>query len=397
MGRGSCSGALCGHVVTVGLWVLAACGAWLLPTVAHALGSCGTGGTRGEREMIPFEGSLYYVTTPDDYDDGSEWPLILGLHGDEGDPASSVNWNWRTVPDGRFIFVAPKASNESGSWYMAGEQNAEWMDALLESLLAQYNVDLDRIYIWGLSGGAEFISGYALDRQDTFAAAQWNMGGNAWGWRSAGSPSPDACKLPARFVVSLDDFLRDGALSLHDELTDAGHETLWLDADCSGHCWDDVESGVGARDWLLDHTHCGMTRPAGCEGAPTTGTETDAPTSDEPSPTQDGVAGGGAPEPAVEPEAPTPAPATPVAPTSQPVPSATPSTAPGSAPTTPEPPATMPLPVADPSTKGAEGSGCAIAPTGADGRPATGAWALLLCLCALVVRSRRTFSPHAAP
>ena len=31
------------------------------------------------------------------------------------------------------------------------------MDALVASPLEGYNIDLDRVYIWGLSGGAVFI------------------------------------------------------------------------------------------------------------------------------------------------------------------------------------------------------------------------------------------------
>ena len=84
---------------------------------AMAGGTCGSGGVHGDQVEVAFDGSLYYVTTPSGYTDATPWPLIIGLHGDEGDPADSVNWSWRDVADDRFIFVAPKAPNESGSWY----------------------------------------------------------------------------------------------------------------------------------------------------------------------------------------------------------------------------------------------------------------------------------------
>src|SRR5687767_3513183 len=102
---------------------------------ASAASSCGTAGVTGTREPVDHEGSLYYVTTPETYSDATAWPLIIGLHGDEGDPADSVNWFWRDVPDGTFIFVAPKAPNASGSWYEEQESNNAWMDGLLETLL----------------------------------------------------------------------------------------------------------------------------------------------------------------------------------------------------------------------------------------------------------------------
>jgi hypothetical protein len=325
--------------------------------------------------MTAFEGSLYYVTTPAGYDETRAWPIVLGLHGDEGDPAMSVNWNWRSVVDDRFIFVAPKASNASGSWYEAREQNSTWMDALLEHLLAQYNVDLDRVYIWGLSGGAEFISSYALERQDRFAAVQFNMGGNRWGWVSAGSPSPDTCKIPARFVVSMTDFLRDGALSLYDELTMLGHETVWLDAACDGHCWDDVESGVGGREFLLAHTLCGMQRPAGCEGGPAP-TEPDAGVV-EPPPTDAAVPmampDAGVPMPVAGMSAPLPA-------TPAPVPMAPVAAAPGAMPNT--------IPAIPAGMRGgneSDSSGCAVVV-----RPRRApAWFAWLCLVAGLMALRR--------
>jgi MYXO-CTERM domain-containing protein len=229
--------------------------------VAHAVGSCGSGGPLGETVSVDYEGSLYYVSTPASYDEATAWPLIFGLHGDEGDPASSVNWFWRDVVDDRFIFVAPKAPNAGGSWYEETESNSAWMDGLLASVLEQYNVDLDRIYIWGLSGGAMFSSDYALARQDVFAAVEYNMGGSARGYAPAPS---EACRIPARFVVSETDFLRENALGLFDELTMAGHETVWVDADCQDHCFDEEQAGPVARDWLLGFTLCGATPSSGC-------------------------------------------------------------------------------------------------------------------------------------
>jgi hypothetical protein len=237
--------------------------------VARAASSCGTMGVTGEQESVDHDGSLYYVTTPQDYSDATAWPLIIGLHGDEGDPADSVNWFWRDVPDGTFIFVAPKAPNETGSWYEEQESNTTWMDGLLDTLLARYNVDLDRIYMWGLSGGSVFSSRYVMERQDVFAAVEFNMG--ASGGNAYEAPVPPACKIPARFVVSLTDFLRDNATDLHDTLVENTHETAWTDADCEEHCWDEVQMGTVARDWLLSHTLCGNTPTAGCLGSAGTG------------------------------------------------------------------------------------------------------------------------------
>ena len=243
-------------------------GALLSAPLARAAGSCGSTGETGTRVEVDHEGSLYYVTTPADYSEATAWPLIIGLHGDEGDPAMSVNFFWRDVPDGTFIFVAPKAPNETGSWYAEQESNSEWMDSLVASLLSRYNVDLDRVYLWGLSGGAVFSSRYVMDRQDVFAAVEFNMGGSGRQYRE---PEPPACKIPARFVVSMTDFLRENALGFYDLLVEHQHEAVWVDADCQDHCFDQEQAGPAARDWLLSHTLCGHTPSMGCSGDPSAG------------------------------------------------------------------------------------------------------------------------------
>jgi hypothetical protein len=235
------------------------------PAAVRAASSCGTMGETGDRVSVDHEGSLYYVTTPETYTDAMAWPLIIGLHGDEGDPAMSVNYFWRDVTDGTFIFVAPKAPNTSGSWYEEQASNSEWMDSLVDAVLSRYNVDLDRVYLWGLSGGAVFSSRYVLDRQDVFAAVEFNMGGSG---RQYQEPQPPACKIPARFVVSMTDFLRENAFGFYDLLTENGHETVWVDADCQDHCFDQEQAGPVARDWLLSHTLCDHTPTPGCDGVP---------------------------------------------------------------------------------------------------------------------------------
>ena len=231
---------------------------------ASALSSCGTGGVVApHHQMVPFQGSVFHVTTPASYDPSKPWPLMLGLHGDEGDPTLSVVPDWSSVTDDRFIFVAPRAPNPGGSWYQATDTNSAWLDALMQSLLASYNVDLDRISIWGLSGGAIFLSDYALQRQGVFAAVEFNMGGGYYPTPYYAPPRPE-CKIPARFVASMTDFTRPDMRALFDMMTSKQHVTVWADAPCSGHCWDQTLMGPNARDWLLVSALCGATSTPGC-------------------------------------------------------------------------------------------------------------------------------------
>ena len=359
---------------------------------AWAVGSCGSGGPTGRTVMIEFQGSVYYVTTPASYAPNRAWPLILGLHGDEGDPARSVNSLWRQVADDQFIFVAPKAPNMGGSWYMATEANSQWMDALLERVLASYNVDLDRIAIWGLSGGAVFISTYALARQGVFAAVEFNMGGSG-GRRYVAPPRPE-CKIPARFVVSLTDFLRENAMRLHSQLMMNGHVAEWVDANCMDHCFDRVEAGPKARDWLLARTLCGATPTPGCRSGAPPPDGGSAPVDAAPRPVDTAVAppprldarapgpeaGGGSPPP------PPPPPPPPGVPPPPPPPPPPPGGSPprdagggsGGAPGTP-----------DPATPGTLPGGCACSTPGSNPANAPiGGSTLVLAAAAAVVAAR---------
>jgi len=276
---------------------------------AAALGSCGTGGG-GTARSVQFNGAYYNIWVPAGYSDGQEWPLILGLHGDEGSPEGSVNQSWGGVANERFIFVAPKSPTANGSWYNPNEisQTATWFDDLLKHLFASYNIDLDQVHAWGLSGGAEFLSYHGLSKlQNVLATIQFNMGGNYWGWFLAGQPRRGgSCKIPARFSVydgTMDqcgnpaysgiptfaggvmiptnesgnptdgDFLCSNAKGLWETLDVQGHQSIWTGwnefgavpcFESRGHCWNPQQNEGRARDWMLGQTLCGFKREVGC-------------------------------------------------------------------------------------------------------------------------------------
>ena len=160
-----------------------------LPAVAVAEGSCGSGGAVGElRES--FAPSEYYLWVPAGAGPDNPLPLFVALHGDEGDPALAINWHWPPIWRERrdFILLAPRAPYSGGSWYRDVDRHDAWLTSLVDHVLDSYNVDLDRIHLYGHSGGATFLGIYAIRHQDWAASVGCCIGGSSGSYVPPPSP-----------------------------------------------------------------------------------------------------------------------------------------------------------------------------------------------------------------
>ncbi len=184
-------------------------------------------------------------------------PLVMAFHGDEGDPNNSTRWIWGNYwerNDLPFIVVMTKCPGCT-SWYQGDtDKNADYVWEVLADVAANHNVDVNRIYAVGYSGGSEFLALHGFEFQAVFAAIQWTCGGNAYSAYTE-PPRPD-CKVNARIVISADDFLWDGAQRLLQRLEDEGHDPDFVEAQCSGHCCDTPDDNEGAWAWFQQHTKC---------------------------------------------------------------------------------------------------------------------------------------------
>jgi poly(3-hydroxybutyrate) depolymerase len=229
---------------------------------AQALGSCGTGGPTGRHVNVPFAPSEYWVWAP--ADQTKAYPLVVAFHGDEATPEQSQRFFWDPVwqKDPNFIVVTPRAPYAMGSWYAEQAMHETWVDTVMQDVFAKYNVDLDRVYATGDSGGSVFLATYGLKRQNWFAGIQWSCGGGGRGYTA---PPRDDCKLAARFVISPSDFLYMGAQSLNMTLVSHGHVTDFAEQTCMGHCCGpNTEYGAGAWAWMQTRTHCQGNSGPGC-------------------------------------------------------------------------------------------------------------------------------------
>ena len=143
----------------------------------------------------------YHIYVPGGYDGSEPYALFLTLPGYEGlyfqgmgQNLYSENFAFEALNyNDHMIVVAPQLSD----W---GETSAEQTIALTEYLLGRYNIDQERVYAEGYSGGGETMSQVMGMRPDLFTAylqcsSQWD---------GAYEPVVEA-RVPVYFVIGESD------------------------------------------------------------------------------------------------------------------------------------------------------------------------------------------------
>ena len=171
------------------------------------------------------EGDIHYhIYVPDSYDGSESYALFLTLPGYEGlyfqgvgQNLYSENFAFEALEyNDHMIVAAPQLSD----W---GETSAVQTIALTEYLLGRYNIDRERVYAEGYSGGGETMSRVMGMRPDLFTAylqcsSQWD---------GAYEPVAEA-RVPVYFVIGEGDEYygaepsREAYNRLHDLYTEAG-------------------------------------------------------------------------------------------------------------------------------------------------------------------------------
>ncbi|MBW2455560.1 MAG: hypothetical protein JRI68_13655 [Deltaproteobacteria bacterium] len=222
-------------------------------------GTCGTGGPTGTHNLVSLSSGDYLIWAPAN-NPSQPVPLVMGLHGDEGHPDQALTYIWGGVWNNHqdFVLVLPICPGASHSWYQDNpSSHAAFLSDVLQDVAGAHNVDIDRAYAVGYSGGSCFLSGYGTQFQDVFAGIQWSCGGCNLSYTAP--PKPE-CKVDARFHISDDDFLLSGAQGTAQGLQDNGHDVTWVTAQCSGHCCaNGVSDAEGAYSWFLQRTKCDAT------------------------------------------------------------------------------------------------------------------------------------------
>ena len=198
-------------------------------------------------------GYEFLVQLPRDYGatDGKKFPLIIVLHGSGecGNDLSKVaNQGLPKIAAQRgdfpFILVAPQLPSFKEWW------SVESLDALLDHMLATYDVDPDRVYLTGLSLGAYGVWDWSVHRPHAFAAIAPIAGEGNDDWAGELKDVPVwAFHGGKDQAVSLAEEQRMvNAVNKH-----GGNAKLTIYPDAGHNAWDRAYNDPALFDWLLAH------------------------------------------------------------------------------------------------------------------------------------------------
>lgn len=130
---------------------------------------------------------VYIVHVPEEYDNNSKTPLVIAFHGGGGNAISSPEYfglNLKSDKEG-FIVVYPEGTGKQILWKTFAVWNAGrccgsamrdnvddvgFIDAMIDKLKAEFNIDEKRVFATGMSNGAQMVYRLACELPDKIAA-----------------------------------------------------------------------------------------------------------------------------------------------------------------------------------------------------------------------------------
>ena len=193
----------------------------------------------------------YLLALPKDYESKEKWPLLLFLHGagERGDNLEQVKRHGppKLIAAGKelpFIVVSPQCP-----------ANRRWesieLTALLDEIVAKYNVDEDRVYVTGLSMGGFGTWSLATHSPNRFAAIAPICGGGETFMAKSIAKLPvwafhgekDSVVPPVRSTEMIDAIKAAG-----------GDPKLTLYPELFHDSWTITYDNPELYTWLLEHT-----------------------------------------------------------------------------------------------------------------------------------------------
>lgn len=132
-----------------------------------------------ERQIVVTAKLDYLLSLPADYGKSKKlWPLVLFLHGSGESGSDLAKVKIHDPPklvesNGPFPFILVSPQSPGRGW------NPDVLNALLETLIKQYRVDKDRVYLTGLSMGGYGTWMLAAAHPEKFAAIAPICGGGS--------------------------------------------------------------------------------------------------------------------------------------------------------------------------------------------------------------------------
>lgn len=200
----------------------------------------GPSGTRG--------GFSLYV--PETYDLARAYPLVVALHGGSGNGGAFL-WSWlREARTREFIVMAPTAIGSTSS-LMDPDTDGPSIDAMVEQVAQQWNIDAERKLLTGMSDGGTFsyVLGLRGDCQFTHLAPI------AAAFHPMLMTFADADRLrdlPIYIIHGAQDWMFPAQLAQQAEQTlgQAGARVVYREVADLSHTYPRDENG-GILDWFL--------------------------------------------------------------------------------------------------------------------------------------------------
>jgi len=131
-----------------------------------------------------YKGLRYGLFKPAGYDPGKTYPLIVYLHGSRDTVSRDISWYQDSIQDKHPSFIlTPKCVESDQGWgntWNKGHTEATSKTlALVDSLVKRYNIDTDRLYIYGISMGGFGVFSVLAKEKGKFAAGYAVCGGSS--------------------------------------------------------------------------------------------------------------------------------------------------------------------------------------------------------------------------
>lgn len=232
-----------------------ACGAE--PTAARS--SNGGGGKPGvfSKESLTVNkiDRAYTMVAPKSVEPAKPAPLVFALHGlgDSKELMSFYSQLDKLAERRGFLLVYPDARHKMWPLLpkLAGNDLA-FIDALYDRVTTDYNVDLDRVYLIGMSNGAYFSHLVARERPGKFAAIAAHSGG-------LGAMTNDP-KLEHKYAVLLIHGANDSIVNVEESRKGRDAYTKWrhpvelLEVPNLNHFWAH-KARVNEKIWAFFEQH----------------------------------------------------------------------------------------------------------------------------------------------
>jgi len=130
-----------------------------------------------------YQSMRYGFFKPAGYDKNKSYPLVVYLHGSSDTVSRDMAWYQESIQKENPVFVlTPKCENPDQGWgntWQGGHTIATALTLkLIDSLVTKYNIDKNRLYLFGISMGGFGVFSIVAKENGKFAAAYAICGGS---------------------------------------------------------------------------------------------------------------------------------------------------------------------------------------------------------------------------